>query len=105
MTVNSSTEIAIVGAGIAGTTTAYNLAGMGAKVTLIEKEHPAAGPTGRSTALCHLFYLMPELSQLARRGVDWLKQVPEFTNYQPVVHESGMLWCVGEQGASDWALK
>ena len=98
-----SSDIVVIGAGIAGAATAFHLAGMGTKVTLIERDHPASGPTGNSTALCHLFYTMPELSRLARRGVDWLRKVPEFSDYPPVLHETGMLWCAGEENAAEWA--
>lgn len=44
------TEVCIVGAGIAGLTTAYLLAREGKRVVVLENEGVAAGQTGRSTA-------------------------------------------------------
>jgi len=65
---DSLPRIAVVGAGIAGASCAFFLADRGARVTLIERQHPASGPTGKSSSLLHVFYMMPELSQLAARG-------------------------------------
>jgi glycine/D-amino acid oxidase-like deaminating enzyme len=42
------TEILIVGAGVVGSAAAYELASRGARVTLIEREHPAYGASGRN---------------------------------------------------------
>ena len=50
-------DIIVVGAGIAGSSAAFHLADKGIKTALIEKTHPAGGPTGRSSALTHAFYL------------------------------------------------
>src|SRR3990172_530851 len=44
-------EVLVVGAGIAGASTAFHLADRGTTVTLIERTTPASGPTGRSGAL------------------------------------------------------
>jgi glycine/D-amino acid oxidase-like deaminating enzyme len=51
----SSPRMAVVGAGIAGASCAFFLADRGARVTLIERQHPASGPTGKSSALLHVF--------------------------------------------------
>jgi glycine/D-amino acid oxidase-like deaminating enzyme/nitrite reductase/ring-hydroxylating ferredoxin subunit len=47
---NHSTQIAIVGAGIAGITTAYLLAKAGKKVAVFEDGYVGSGETGRTTA-------------------------------------------------------
>lgn len=98
----ASTEVVVVGAGIAGVSCAFHLAGIGVKTTLIEKRHPAAGPTGRSSAICHAFYLEPALSRLAGRGTEILRQIPVLTGGPICLHEVGMLWVVGEQAAAQW---
>src|SRR5690348_15935451 len=47
---NVATEIAIVGAGLGGLTTAYLLAREGHKVTVIDAGAPGGGMTARTTA-------------------------------------------------------
>jgi glycine/D-amino acid oxidase-like deaminating enzyme len=42
------TEIVIVGGGVIGAASAYELARRGARVTLLEREHPAFGASGRN---------------------------------------------------------
>jgi sarcosine oxidase, subunit beta len=79
-------DIIVIGAGIAGSAAAFFLAERGLKVALVEKGKPASGPTGRSSAITHAFYLMPELSRLAIRGVDILRRVPELTGEGKVHH-------------------
>ncbi|TXH32791.1 MAG: FAD-binding oxidoreductase [Rhodospirillaceae bacterium] len=95
-------DVIVVGAGIAGSAAAFFLAQQGLKVALVEKGTPACGPTGRSSAVTHAFYLMPELSQLAIRGVEVLRQVPELTGGPKVHHEIGMLWVCGKDAVADW---
>lgn len=97
-----SFDVIVVGAGIAGSSAAFFLADQGLKVALVEKTRPAGGPTGRSSALTHAFYLMPELSQLAIRGVDILRRIPELTGEPAMHHEIGMLWVCGAEAAADW---
>ncbi len=95
MSAASTTGAIVIGAGIAGASTAFHLAELGVATTLLEREHPASGPSGSSSALSHAFYLMPELSQLAARGVDILKRLPELTGESVNFTEVGLLWAVG----------
>lgn len=95
-----TTEAIVIGAGIAGASTAFHLAELGVRTTLLEREHPASGPSGNSTACCHAFYLMPELSQLAARGTNILKQIPELTGEGINFQEIGLLWAVDPDSAT-----
>lgn len=61
-------DVIVVGAGIAGVSTAFHLATLGVRTTLIERRHPASGPTGPTSAIRQTFYLPPALSRLAARG-------------------------------------
>jgi len=45
---HTSDNIVIIGAGILGASVAYHLAKRGARVTIVDAEHPAAGATGKS---------------------------------------------------------
>lgn len=50
LTENLTTEVCIIGAGIAGLTTAYLLAQEGRRVVVIDQATPGGGETGRTTA-------------------------------------------------------
>ncbi len=95
-------DVLVLGAGIAGAGAAFALGSRGVDAILVERDHPASGPTGASSAICHLWYLEPELSQLARRGCQILKDLPELVGAPPVFHETGVLWVVGENNVADW---
>jgi sarcosine oxidase subunit beta len=95
-------EVIVVGAGIAGASTAFFLAERGIRTALVEKTHPAGGPTGQSSALTHAFYLMPELSQLAIKGVDTLRRIPELTGEAPVHTQVGCMWACGAGAKPLW---
>ena len=95
-------DVIVVGAGIAGSSAAFHLADQGIKAALIEKTHPAGGPTGRSSALTHAFYLDQSLSRLAIRGVEVLRDIPRLTGAGKVHNEIGMLWACGAESESAW---
>ncbi len=97
-----SCDVLVLGAGIAGAGAAFYLGSQGIDAILVERDHPASGPTGASSAICHLWYLEPELSQLARRGCRILKELPELIGAPRVFHETGVLWVVGENNVEDW---
>ena len=99
---NNPTEVLVVGAGIAGAGAAFFLADWGINVTLIERGHPASGPTGRSSAVLHAFYLMPELSRLAARGIDILRQIPQLTGGTAGFNAIGTLWGAGPEQAKEF---
>jgi NADPH-dependent 2,4-dienoyl-CoA reductase/sulfur reductase-like enzyme len=63
---SGSTDICVVGAGIAGLTTAYHLAREGKKVTVLDDGPIGGGETGRTTA--HLVYAMDD-------RIHWLEGV------------------------------
>jgi sarcosine oxidase, subunit beta len=95
-------DVIVVGAGIAGASTAFFLAERGIDVGLVEMDHPASGPTGRSSAVTHAFYLQSELSRLAIAGVSTLKRLPELTGEAKVHTECGMMWACGSDAAASW---
>lgn len=96
-------DIAVIGAGIAGAGAAFRLAEQGAKPIVIERAFPASGPTGKSSAITHAFYMMPELSQLAIRGCALLANIPDLTGHAGCVTEIGMMWVMNEAARPAWA--
>lgn len=96
-------DIAVIGAGIAGAGAAFRLASQGVKPTVIERVFPASGPTGKSSAITHAFYMMPELSQLAIRGCALLANIPELTGHAACVTDVGMMWVMSEAAKPAWA--
>jgi sarcosine oxidase subunit beta len=64
-------DVVVVGAGINGASTAYNLAKRGAgTVVLIEKQLLASGGTGRSAAIIRQHYSTEELVKMVRRSTE-----------------------------------
>jgi sarcosine oxidase subunit beta len=53
-------DVAVVGAGLAGASCAHHLALRGASVVVHEREHPAAGSSGRSAAFVETLYTDPD---------------------------------------------
>ena len=102
MSSTGSCDVLVVGAGIAGSAAAFFLSEWGIKTALVEREYPASGPTGRSSAVLHAFYLMPELSQLAGRGIEILRQIPELTGEDAGFNAIGTLWGTGPSKAVEF---
>jgi sarcosine oxidase subunit beta len=95
-------DVVVVGAGINGASTAYHLAMRGSDVILLDRGHPASGPTGSSSALTHAFYLEPGLSQLGRIGCEQLRMMPEQIGYPSEYRACGMMWACGEESEPEW---
>jgi sarcosine oxidase subunit beta len=53
-------DIAVIGGGVAGASAAFHLAERGASVVLYEREHLAAGSSGRSAAFVETLYTDPD---------------------------------------------
>src|SRR2546421_4416477 len=64
-----SYDAIVVGAGISGAATAYQLKQAGAKTLLLERGEPASGGTGKSAAIIRQSYSTPLLVRLARVSI------------------------------------
>ncbi|HEV7566289.1 MAG TPA: FAD-binding oxidoreductase [Microbacteriaceae bacterium] len=95
-------EVLVVGAGINGAATAFHLTEHGTDVILLDRGHPASGPTGSSSALTHAFYLDPALSRLGHRGCELLRHMPESIGYPSDYRACGMMWACGAEAAPEW---
>jgi glycine/D-amino acid oxidase-like deaminating enzyme len=76
---SQSTDVIVVGGGINGASTAFNLARRGIKVTLVEKSFIAGGPTGRSSAVVRQHYSNRVTARMA------LRSLQIFQNFHEVV--------------------
>ncbi|QSW98373.1 NAD(P)/FAD-dependent oxidoreductase [Haloterrigena alkaliphila] len=63
-------EIAVVGAGAVGATTAYDLAREGADVTLYEKGSIASGSSGRAAGICYDAFADPLDAEIASDAIE-----------------------------------
>ncbi len=75
-------RIVVVGAGIVGTTIAYELSKMGAEVTLIDKESPASGASGSSFSWINATYPKKPYAYnlLSQLGIDAYKNLEKEIN-------------------------
>ena len=65
----SSTDVIVIGAGVHGAAAARGLAERGVTVRILEQATIAAGPTGRSSAICRAYYTDPFLAACARVSI------------------------------------
>ncbi|MDN5856509.1 MAG: FAD-binding oxidoreductase, partial [Actinomycetia bacterium] len=66
-----SPDTVVVGGGVVGAAIAFQLARLGARVTLLEREKPAAGATGQSGALVRTHYPDAPEATVARAALHW----------------------------------
>ncbi len=86
-------EVAIVGAGIHGASAAYHLGRSGVEAILFERDTPAAGPTGRSSAVCRTVYTNQFLARAARESLEMFDNFADLTGGGDAgYHRTGMLY-------------
>src|SRR5438552_14813469 len=73
-------DIGIIGACVHGASAAYHLAPRGRSVVVFERDTPAGGPTGRSSAVCRAFYTNAFLAGVARDSIAMMANFPAHTN-------------------------
>jgi glycine/D-amino acid oxidase-like deaminating enzyme len=93
-------HVVVAGAGIIGASIAYHLAKRGARVTLLEKEHPAAGTTKNSFAWLNAFEKSPRsYYELNLAGIaGWRRLELELgAEALPLQWGGGLQWCKPER--------
>ena len=70
-------DVAVVGGGITGASTAYHLKKKGVSVVLLERDKPASGGTGKSAAIIRQHYSTPLLVRLAMASIKMFADMPE----------------------------
>jgi sarcosine oxidase subunit beta len=87
----TSADVIVVGGGINGASIAFNLAREGLKVTLIEKDFIAAGPTGRSSAIIRQHYSHHVTARMALRSLRIFQNFDDVVGGDPDFHQTGFL--------------
>ncbi len=94
-------DAVVIGAGINGASTAYNLVARGLKnVVLVEKQLIASGGTGRSAAIIRQHYSNEELVRLVKRSVDIFHDFDNLVGGDPGFINCGWAFLIPE-GVSD----
>lgn len=93
-------RVVVVGAGIVGSSIAYQLARRGVEVVALDKGRgPAEGSTGASSSICRCRYTFPEVVRLAYHGQEAYGHWSDFTGLKDVrsgLNRVGVLWLMGE---------
>jgi sarcosine oxidase, subunit beta len=84
-------DVGVVGAGIHGSAAAYHLASRGLKTVVFERQGPAGGPTGRSSAICRAYYTNAFLARCARDSIEMFRRYPEITGTDAEFRHTGLL--------------
>jgi glycine/D-amino acid oxidase-like deaminating enzyme len=96
----SHDHVIVAGAGIIGASLAYHMAKRGARVTLLEKEHPAAGTTKNSFAWLNASDKSPhDYYELNLAGIaGWRRLQLDLGSSLPVQWGGGVQWCKPDAG-------
>lgn len=89
-------DYAVIGAGIAGASVAWELAGAGASVALLEREaQPGYHTTGRSAALYMATYGTPNIQALTRASRAFYDAPPAEFGDVPILSPRGVVYVAG----------
>src|SRR5213592_188058 len=95
-------DIVVIGAGVHGASTAYQLAKRGLRVVVLERGHPADGPTtGRSSAICRAFYTNQFLADVAQQSLGVFAGFDAQVGGAAGFHRTGALFLHGDADAAD----
>jgi glycine/D-amino acid oxidase-like deaminating enzyme len=89
----------VVGGGIIGATTTWELARAGEDVLLLEAGRIASGSTGASAAIVRTHYSNPEVVRMAVRSREAFARAPELLGCEPFFDRRGWLFLVDEADA------
>ena len=97
----TTSDIIIVGGGINGCSIAFNLAKAGIKVTLVERDFIAAGPTGRSSAIIRQHYSNEVTARMALRSWQIWQNFDDLVGGQVGFEPVGFLLGAGEENIDE----
>lgn len=95
-------DIVVVGAGVNGMSTAYHLAKAGAgKIVVVERDHLAAGASGKSGALVRMHYTNEPETRLARVSLDYFRNWSDLIGGDCGFRPIGLLVFVAREQRAD----
>ena len=98
----TTAEVVVIGGGVNGASTAYNLARAGVRdVVLVERAHLAAGASGKSGALVRMHYTNPFESKLAYESLKVFQNWDEIIGGDCGWHPCGFFQVVAEEYEPD----
>jgi sarcosine oxidase subunit beta len=90
--VSQTASVVVVGAGIVGASTAYNLARLGHReVVVVDRVGVAAGGSQRSAGLVRTHYSNGPEARLALRGLEWFENWAEMVGGNPGFYRTGLI--------------
>jgi sarcosine oxidase subunit beta len=89
----------VVGGGVFGASILFHLAKAGVDAMLLERDHLADGPTGRSSANVRLHYVTPELAEIAWIGWQLMDRFDEVVGGDNGFMRVGVLYGVAPEHA------
>jgi sarcosine oxidase, subunit beta len=96
---DNAVSTVIVGGGIIGATTFWELARRGEEVALFESRTYGQESTGKSAAIVRMHYSNAETIRMALHGRRALIDLPELLGCEPVYHRTGWVFLIGEDSA------
>ena len=94
-------EVAIVGAGVHGSSAAFHLASRGVRVAIFDQRGPAGGPTGRSSAICRAYYTNEFLAGIAARSIEMFANFEEIVGGPSGFRRTGFVWIHGQKDTAE----
>jgi glycine/D-amino acid oxidase-like deaminating enzyme len=87
----------VIGGGIVGAATLWQLARRGDRTVLLEARRYAQESTGKSAAIVRMHYSNPETVRMAVRSREALMRLPEQLGSEPVYHRTGWVFLLDEE--------
>lgn len=90
-------DVIVIGAGVTGLSTAYNLAKKGSKVLVLEKGYTGSGSSTRNASGFRVHFNSPENTRFMIEGKKHLKHLSVETGVNSMMIEDGYLWIVHDE--------
>ena len=94
---STTSDVIVVGGGVNGASIAFHLAKLGVRVTLVEKDSIAAGPTGRSCGIIRQHYSHPITARMVLSSLRFFQSFEELVGGDCDFHATGFIVAAGPE--------